>query len=171
MSFLLIASSSNVLEDTRCFRLSKTDRYCLSRFCFEMTRHVTKTRCQLSWRRGRWTPYMSDFEAIFLTSTKGMQFAHRAAFTIAGEDCHFQLYYILALASLVFVYSLHLASWQFVWSGWPVHLLGEDVSSREDASTSWPYISGSQRTWPALCSLWALSCWSKFINCTTLWWQ
>jgi hypothetical protein len=25
---------------------------------------------------------------------------------------------------------------------WPVHLLGEDVSSREDASTSWPSNSG-----------------------------
>jgi hypothetical protein len=28
------------------------------------------------------------------------------------------------------------------WLKWPVHLLGEDVSSREDASTSWPSSSG-----------------------------
>jgi hypothetical protein len=32
----------------------KTERYCLSRLCFVMMRHVTKT---LSWKRCRWTAY------------------------------------------------------------------------------------------------------------------
>jgi hypothetical protein len=31
---------------------------------------------------------------------------------------------------------------------WPVHLLSEDVSSREDASTSWPSSSGRQEDIP-----------------------
>jgi hypothetical protein len=60
----------------RCLRVSKTERYGLSRFCFKMTRHATKTRwrqavflsrwrtqvsigsktrCQLSWKRCTWT--------------------------------------------------------------------------------------------------------------------
>jgi hypothetical protein len=46
---------SSWLEDM----VSKTERYCLRRLCFEMTCQVTKTRCQLSWRRGRWAPYQS----------------------------------------------------------------------------------------------------------------
>jgi hypothetical protein len=28
---------------------------------------------------------------------------------------------------------------------WPVHLLSEDVSSREDASTAWPFSSGHSK--------------------------
>jgi hypothetical protein len=41
----------------------KTERFCLSRICFEMTRQVRKTRCQLSWKSGRWTPYISTEES------------------------------------------------------------------------------------------------------------
>jgi hypothetical protein len=37
----------------RCFRVYPKQRYCLSRIWFEMTRHVTKTRCLLSTSRGR----------------------------------------------------------------------------------------------------------------------
>jgi hypothetical protein len=33
------------------FGYPKAQHYCLSRFCFEMTCQVTKTRCQLSWKR------------------------------------------------------------------------------------------------------------------------
>jgi hypothetical protein len=33
---------------TQCLWISKTDRYCLSRFCFEMTGQVTKTRLACS---------------------------------------------------------------------------------------------------------------------------
>jgi hypothetical protein len=44
----------------RCLRVSKTERYGLSRFCFEMTRQATKTR----WRQvvflSRWTTQLSS---------------------------------------------------------------------------------------------------------------
>jgi hypothetical protein len=36
------------LEEPIVFGHPKTERYCVSWICFEMTRHITKTRCQLS---------------------------------------------------------------------------------------------------------------------------
>jgi hypothetical protein len=39
---MLQPCSSAFSSKTRCFRVSKTERYCLT--CFEITRKVTKTR-------------------------------------------------------------------------------------------------------------------------------
>jgi hypothetical protein len=52
------ANIINYLEHVRgVFGYPKTERYCQSRICFEMTRQVTQTCCHLSWKRGRWTPW------------------------------------------------------------------------------------------------------------------
>jgi hypothetical protein len=57
ISFSQLTQYQLALPET-VFSGSKTERYCLSRFCSEITRQVTKTRCQSRrGRRGRWTPY------------------------------------------------------------------------------------------------------------------
>jgi hypothetical protein len=44
---------------TSCFPVSQNGTLLnLSRFGFEMTHQVTKTRCQLGWKRCRWTAYL-----------------------------------------------------------------------------------------------------------------
>jgi hypothetical protein len=54
LAAILIPCSSSQLTQYQLvrqygfLRISKTERYCHGRIRFEMTRHVTKTRCQLS---------------------------------------------------------------------------------------------------------------------------
>jgi hypothetical protein len=62
---------SGFSSKARCLRLSRTERYSLSRFCFEMTRQATKTRCgKLSfWVYDRTSHvYFSWRQAVFPSS-------------------------------------------------------------------------------------------------------
>jgi hypothetical protein len=47
------------ISTARCLRVSKTERYGLSRFCFEMTRQATKTRWRRAVNLSRWTTQKS----------------------------------------------------------------------------------------------------------------
>jgi hypothetical protein len=90
---LLIPRSSTQWKRVRGktrFRLSQNRTYYLSMICFELTRQVTKTHCQLSWKCCRWAAYKTRQKGHFMSPSGFFSSSHQYLTMVICENISFK---------------------------------------------------------------------------------